>query len=66
MVELESSTSKVAQLQIGKSKYLIFCEKCALEHGAWSGQTNHFDIIFSGSTNAKLALAPVNKCFFYE
>ena len=66
MVELESSTSKVAQLQIGKSKYLIFCEKCALEHGAWSGQTNHFDIIFSGSTNAKLALAPVDKCFFYE
>ena len=64
MVELESSTSKVAQLQIGKSKYLIFCEKCALEHGAWSGQTNHFDIIFSGSTNAKLALAPVDKCFF--
>ena len=34
MVELESSTSKVAQLQIGKSKYLIYCEKCALEHGA--------------------------------
>ena len=64
MVELESSTSKVAQLQIGKSKYLIFCEKCALEHGAWSGQTNHFDIIFSGSTNAKLAFAPVDKCFF--
>ena len=26
MVELESSTSKVAQLQIGKSKYFIYCE----------------------------------------
>ena len=32
MVELESSTSKVAQLQIGKSKYLIYREKC-VEHG---------------------------------
>ena len=33
MVELESSTSKVAQLQIGESKYLINCEK-GVEHGS--------------------------------
>ena len=57
MVELESSTSKVAQLQIGKSKYLINCEKC-VEHGSWSSsetsETNH--IIFSWTNKWKVRL----------